>query len=138
MDAIREAIGPLNLVEAVEACIQLADQFLAEISSLEANNNVLWVGTSNHPNSIDPRILRGGRFSEKIQIGLPTTANRILLISHYLNGVRLDPSLAVAAIQAIFIAAKRMAFNRSPHADQPSPLNRSDSEKALGRVRGGW
>ena len=129
--------------------IQLVEQFLTEISNLEADNNVFLVGTTNHPDSIDPRVLRGGRFSEKIQIGLPATANRIRLIDNYLNGVLLDPSLTVADIaecldglspadiQAICIAAKRMAFNRSPHADQLPPLNRSDFEKALGRVRDG-
>ena len=127
--------------------IQVVEQFLTEIGSLEANNNVFLVGTTNHPDSIDPRVLRGGRFSEKIPIGPPATANRIRLLNKYLNGTPLDPTLSVtdiaecldglapADIQAVCTAAKRMAFNRSAHTDQLPPLNRSDFEKALGRVR---
>lgn len=103
--------------------IQMVEQFLIEISSLEPNNNVFLVGTTNHPDSIDPRVLRGGRFSEKIQIGPPATTNRIRLLNRYLNGTALDPTLsateiaecldglAPADIQAVCIAAKRMAFN---------------------------
>jgi transitional endoplasmic reticulum ATPase len=129
--------------------IQVVEQFLTEISSLEADNNVFLVGTANHADSIDPRVLRGGRFSEKIQIDPPATANRIRLVSKYVNGAALDATLSVADvaeylqglapadIQAVCVAAKRMAFNRSPHSDQLPPLNRTDFEKAFERVHGG-
>jgi transitional endoplasmic reticulum ATPase len=144
-----DGLLPANNRYLAQHDIQLAEQFLTEISSLEPENNVFLVGTTNHPDSIDPRVMRGGRFSEKIQIDPPTTANRIRLISKYVNGTALDATLSVADIaerldglapadiQAVCVAAKRMAFNRSRHADQLPPLNRSDFEKALQRVRGG-
>lgn len=144
-----DGLLPTNNRSLSQHDIQLVEQFLTEISSLEADNNVFLVGTTNYPDSIDPRVLRGGRFSEKIQIGPPATTNRIRLLNRYLNGTPLDPTLSVteiaecldglapADIQAVCIAAKRMAFNRSAHTDQLPPLNRSDFDKALGRVRGG-
>ena len=39
--------------------VQLVEQFLTEISSLQPENNVFLVGTTNHPENIDPRVLRG-------------------------------------------------------------------------------
>jgi len=43
-------------------------QFLTEIGDLKPENNVFLIRTGNHAENIDPRVLRGGRFSEKIQI----------------------------------------------------------------------
>jgi SpoVK/Ycf46/Vps4 family AAA+-type ATPase len=128
--------------------IQLVEQFLTEISGLQRENNVFLVGTTNHPENIDPRILRGGRFSEKIQILLPDSDQRAQLLSRYLKGARLEPGLTIgdiarrlggmspADLQAISTAAKRMAFNRLNTGDQLPPLNWSDFEMALERVRG--
>lgn len=128
--------------------IQVVEQFLTEISSLEADNNVFLVGTTNHADGIDPRVLRGGRFYEKIQIDPPATANRIRLVSKFVNGAALDATLSIADvaeylqalapadIQAVCVAAKRMAFNRSPHTDQMPPLTRADFETAFERICG--
>ncbi len=81
-------------------------------------------GTTNHPDHIDPRVLRGGRFSEKIEIGLPGPKSRERLLSKYLDGVALGadagiPALAdrlrdlsPADLEAISNAARRFAFSR--------------------------
>jgi transitional endoplasmic reticulum ATPase len=128
--------------------IQLVEQFLTEISGLQRENNVVLVGTTNHPENIDPRVLRGGRFSEKIQIQLPDSDQRAQLLSRYLKGARLEPGLTIgdiarrlggmspADLQAMSTATKRMAFNRLNTGDQLPPLNWSDFEMALERVRG--
>ncbi|MGB8769771.1 MAG: ATP-binding protein, partial [Candidatus Korobacteraceae bacterium] len=129
--------------------VQLVEQFLTEISSLQPENNVFLVGTTNHPDNIDPRVLRGGRFSEKILIPPPDSAQRVRLLGLYLKGVRLEAGLTIedvakrlnglapADLQAICTAAKRLAFNRIANSDQLPPLNWSDFERAAERVRGG-
>ena len=129
--------------------VQVVEQFLTEISNLQPDNNVFLVGTTNHPEDIDPRVLRGGRFSEKIQVQPPGSEQRVQLLNLYLKGTRFEPGfgiqdvsdrlngLAPADIQAICTTAKRMAFNRLTSGDQLPPLNWSDFEKAVDRVRGG-
>jgi SpoVK/Ycf46/Vps4 family AAA+-type ATPase len=116
---------------------------------LQPENNVFLVGTTNHPENIDPRVLRGGRFSEKILIPPPDPALRVQLLGLYLKGVRLEAGLTIediskrlnglapADLQAICMAAKRMAFHRIANSNQLPPLNCSDFEKATDRVRGG-
>ena len=127
--------------------VQVVDQFLMEISSLQAENNVFLVGATNQPESIDPRVLRGGRFSEKIKVGLPGQSAREKLLRKYLGRVRLEAGLqlglisglmeglAPADIQAICDAAKRFAFMRAEKSQPPAPLSRADFEGAIERVR---
>jgi transitional endoplasmic reticulum ATPase len=128
--------------------VQLVDQFLIEISSLQAENNVFLVGATNRAESIDPRVLRGGRFSEKIKIGLPGRNGREKLLLKYLGPVRLErgldvglisglmDGLAPADIKAICDAAKRLAFMRAAKDQPPPPLSRGDFEGAIERIRG--
>ncbi len=128
--------------------IQVVDQFLIEISSLQAENNVFLMGATNRPESIDPRVLRGGRFSEKIKIGLPGRNGREKLLIKYLGPVRLEAGLefelisglmdgfAPADLKAICDAAKRLAFMRAQKDQPPPPLSRADFEGAIERVRG--
>jgi len=128
--------------------IQLVEQFMIEISNLQPQHNVFLVGTTNHAENIDPRVLRGGRFSEKIEIGLPSCSNRERLLRKYLDGATLAPNLdigqlaerlgelAPADLEAITNAAKRFAFERMVDGQQLPPLAWADFEKAVVRVRG--
>jgi transitional endoplasmic reticulum ATPase len=127
---------------------QVTEQFLIEISNLHPEQNVFLVGTTNHPDRIDPRVLRGGRFSEKIEIGLPGRQNRERLLQKYLDGIALGPDAAIstladrldnlspADLEAISKTARRFAFNRAPDASELPPLIWADFEKAAKRVRG--
>jgi transitional endoplasmic reticulum ATPase len=143
-----DGLLPANERYLAQHDVQLVDQFLTEISSLQPENNVFLVGTTNHQENIDPRVLRGGRFSEKILVPLPKTAERLQLLGLYLKGARLEAGLTIegvaerlnglapADLQAICTTAKRMAFNRIANSDQLPPLNWSDFEQATERVRG--
>ena len=144
-----DGLLPANNRYLAQHDVQLVEQFLTEISGLQPENNVFLVGTTNHPENIDPRVLRGGRFSEKIQILPPGAEQRTQLLSLYLKGARVEPGLRVediasrlngmspADLQAICTAAKRMAFNRLTTGDQLPPLNWLDFDKAINRVCGG-
>ena len=143
-----DGLVPANNRHLAQHDVQLVEQFLTEISNLQPESNVFLMGTTNHPGNIDPRILRGGRFSEKLLIPLPDTEERVQLLSRYLKGAGLDARLTIeeiakqligltpADLQAISTAAKRMAFNRMANSDRLPPLNWSDFEKATERVRG--
>jgi transitional endoplasmic reticulum ATPase len=144
-----EMDGPLpaNNRYRAQHDVQLVEQFLTETDGLHPENNLFLVGTTNRPENIDPRVLRGGRFSEKIQIGLPDADKERNWTACYLKGAQLEPALAIeeiakrldglspADLQAIFTAAKRMAFNRLNIGGSTAPLNGSDFEMAVGRVR---
>lgn len=128
--------------------VQVVDQFLMETSSLQAENRVFLIGATNRPESVDPRVLRGGRLSEKIKIGVPGSAVRSKLLCKFLGPVQLEPELdeevmlrlteglAPADLKAVCEAAKRAAFMRAQKNQSIPPLGRPDIEAAIVRVRG--
>ena len=143
-----DGLLPGNNCYVAQHDLQVVEQFITEISNLQAEHNVFLVGTTNHAENIDPRVLRGGRFSEKIEIGLPGPDGLKLLLREYLEGVRLETGLTVekvaeqliglapADIEAISKTAKRFAFNRAGQGDRIPPLNLADFKMAVERVRG--
>ena len=128
--------------------LQVVEQFMIEISNLQPEHHVFLVGTTNHSDNIDPRVVRGGRFSEKIEIGLPGPDGLKRLLKKYLAGVRLETGLtlekvaeyliglAPADLEAISKTAKRFAFNRASQGAEIPPLNLTDFKMAVERVRG--
>ena len=56
--------------------------FKREIAKLEAENpNIVLVAATNYAGQIDPAVLRAGRFSRKLYIGLPDEAARMRMFS---------------------------------------------------------
>jgi len=128
--------------------IQLVEQARSLISDLEPHHNVFLIGTTNHLDSIDPAILRGGRFSEKLQIGSPDQNGYQRLLKRHLDGVTLDDGLtqgilaerltgvSPADLEAICNSAKRMAMRRMAHnVDSLPPLSWNDFTEAMKRVQ---
>jgi transitional endoplasmic reticulum ATPase len=128
--------------------IQLVEQGLIEISELRREHNVFLIGTSNYLERIDPRILRGGRFSEKVHIGLPDDAGYRKLIERFLCNANLDSSLSFdmlvervkgttpADLEATMLGMKRAAMRRmtDPQGSLPA-LRLSDYDSAVARIR---
>jgi transitional endoplasmic reticulum ATPase len=128
--------------------IQLVEQARSLISELEPQHNVFLIGTTNHLGSIDAAILRGGRFSEKIEICMPHESGYQRLISKHLESMRLVEGLSVellaerlkgispADLDAICNSAKRMAMRRmAEDAEQLPPLVWNDFAEAAKRVQ---
>ena len=123
---------------------QFTEQALIEISRLEPAHQVLLVGATNHPDHLDARILRGGRFSEKIEITVPGPVQRerllrklladVDVVMPILNLVDKTAGMAPADIEAVAQAAKRFAYGRSEQEDQLPPLLEQDFSRALERV----
>ena len=126
--------------------VQLVEQCLIEISNLSPQNDVFLIATTNHLDQIDPRVLRGGRFSEKIRIWLPSMELRQRLFEHFLQGLPLAPDASLAElaklseglshadIQAVCVAAKRFARRRTQDG-QKTALKAEDFHKAIERIR---
>ncbi len=60
------------------------------MSALEPNNNIFLLGATNHPENIDPSVLGGHRFSEKLHVGSPGPEGCQKLVRKYLADVQLD------------------------------------------------
>src|SRR5205085_8356549 len=64
------------------------------------NQPVLTVGATNIPESLDPALLRPGRFDRKIHVAPPTDKYRGEVIEYYLNKVTHDSSISIPTLVA--------------------------------------
>lgn len=143
-----DGLLPRNTGVQFQHDIQLVEQARVLISDLEPQHNVFLIGTTNHLDSIDPAILRGGRFSEKLEIGTPDRDGYKRLLMRHLDGVPLGDGLSAellaerlggvspADLEAICNSAKRMAMRRMEHeGDDLPPLAWNDFTEAMRRVQ---
>ena len=66
---------------------------LAEMDGIEENLNIMVFGATNRPESLDPALLRAGRFDRKIQFNLPTREERNEIFKLYLKKYITEDSL---------------------------------------------
>jgi cell division protease FtsH len=67
---------------------RIVNQFLTEMDGFAADSGVLVLGATNFPNSLDPALLREGRFDRNIAVGLPSLADREQLFRLYAGKVK--------------------------------------------------
>ena len=90
---------------------------LNEMDGFAANDGILVVAATNSYRSLDPALVRPGRFDVKITVGNPDAATRRELVALYTQGRgrALDPSLSpeelVAAFEGLSCAAIETCLN---------------------------
>jgi transitional endoplasmic reticulum ATPase len=143
-----DALFPVVTGYGSQHDVQLVEQALIEISDLRPEHQVFLIGTTNDLSRVDPRILRGGRFSEKVEIGLPDDDGYRRLVSMNFPTIQLSAvltemqilemvrGLSPAEISAVASAARRFALARTPEgATRLMPIEANDIELAIARVR---
>lgn len=120
------------------------NQFLVELDGFGRGSNVITIGATNFEESLDPALLRPGRFDRKIHIGLPDVKGREALLRHYASKVRMERgvdlnSLAHAAISmsgadlaSIVNEASILAVRESRKAVCHEDLSRAIERLGLG------
>ncbi|KAN0022054.1 hypothetical protein ACTFIU_004210 [Dictyostelium citrinum] len=63
-------------------------QLLTEMDGFEGNSQIMIIGATNAPNSLDPALLRPGRFDRHISVPIPDMNGRTEIIDHYLKKVK--------------------------------------------------
>ncbi len=64
------------------------------------NWHVMWMGSTNRPEALDPALVRSGRLDTKIAVEAPDRASRRLIIQGYLGRIQHDDSIDLEAIVA--------------------------------------
>jgi transitional endoplasmic reticulum ATPase len=129
---------------AVEVHDTQVNQLLAEIDGVAGQRGVFVVGASNRPDQIDPAMLRGGRLSRTIILGLPDEAGRLAILRLHTArmptvDVRLEElareaeGLSPADLKALCQEAGLAAMTRGETAS----VTHEDFREGLARLRGG-
>lgn len=61
------------------------NQMLAEMDGMNENKAILVIAATNHPDKVDPALLRPGRFDKKINIPSPDIETREKILKFYYN-----------------------------------------------------
>ncbi|MCG6539390.1 AAA family ATPase [Pseudomonas sp. KSR10] len=72
---------------------RIINQFLAEMDGFDGASGVLVLGATNFPNSLDPALVREGRFDRSIAVGLPGLGDREALFRLYAGKIRASQDL---------------------------------------------
>lgn len=77
---------------------QTLNQLLSEMDGFDANQGVVILGATNRPDSLDPALLRPGRFDRRVPVELPDLKGREDILKVHLKNVRHAPDLDVNLI----------------------------------------
>lgn len=112
--------------------------------------DILWVAATNHPDDMDSAALRGGRFTEKIEFGVPDVETLVSFLRKWKEGTKakLAPSFSLegaahrlvgnsmANVREILQMAINNAISRLNPDDEVAVVEMHDLEKAVFAIQG--
>jgi ATP-dependent metalloprotease len=88
-----DALGGTRKSKDVMSQRQSLNQILVEMDGFEQKDNILVIGATNLPESLDSALKRAGRFDKEIHIPLPDIKGRKEIIELYLGKIFYDESV---------------------------------------------
>ncbi|MCX8197865.1 MAG: CDC48 family AAA ATPase [Candidatus Micrarchaeota archaeon] len=100
MDEI-DAIAPKREEVTGEVERRMVSQLLTLMDGLKARGQVIVIGATNRPNSIDPALRRPGRFDREIELGVPDRSARLEILQIHTRSMPLSEDVKLEEIAAI-------------------------------------
>ncbi|MBM3229247.1 CDC48 family AAA ATPase [Candidatus Parvarchaeota archaeon] len=94
MDEI-DAIAPKREEAQGEVERRMVSQLLTLLDGLKTRGQVIVIGATNRPNSIDPALRRPGRFDREIELGVPDRDGRKEILQIHTRGMPLDDKVSL-------------------------------------------
>jgi cell division protease FtsH len=77
---------------------QTLNQLLAEMDGFETAEGVVVLAATNRPETLDPALLRPGRFDRQITVPLPTQSDRRAILTVHVRGKHLESGLDLGIV----------------------------------------
>ncbi|MFA5356024.1 MAG: ATP-dependent zinc metalloprotease FtsH [Candidatus Omnitrophota bacterium] len=77
---------------------QTLNQLLVEMDGFATEQGLILIAATNRPDTLDPALLRPGRFDRVIVINLPDIAGREAILKVHTRKIKLDPGVNLKAI----------------------------------------
>jgi transitional endoplasmic reticulum ATPase len=124
------------------------NQLLSEIDGVSGQRGVFVIGATNRPDQLDPALLRGGRLSRTIVLGLPDEPARLAMLRLHTARmptvrVRLEElaheteGMSPADLKSLAQEAALAAMTRGDGNGGAARVTHEDFEEALARLRQG-
>ncbi|EPZ35664.1 Transitional endoplasmic reticulum ATPase [Rozella allomycis CSF55] len=79
---------------------RIVSQLLTLMDGLKSRSNVVVIGATNRPNSIDPALRRFGRFDREIDIGVPDATGRLEILRIHTKNMKLADDVDLEKLAA--------------------------------------
>ena len=80
---------------------QTLNALLVEMDGFDSNSGVIVVAATNRPETLDPALLRPGRFDRHVLVDRPDVAGREAILSVHVKNVKLDENVILKEIASI-------------------------------------
>jgi cell division protease FtsH len=77
---------------------QTLNQLLAEMDGFDQSSGIVVLAATNRPESLDPALLRPGRFDRQVVVPLPNQAERAAILAVHVRGKHLAPDVDVTVV----------------------------------------
>jgi cell division protease FtsH len=77
---------------------QTLNQILVEMDGFDPNIGVIVLAATNRPDTLDPALLRPGRFDRRVMLELPDTAGRTAILNIHAKGKKLEAGVDLGVI----------------------------------------
>src|SRR4029077_14126483 len=77
---------------------QTLNQMLAEMDGFDPKTGVVVLAATNRSETLDPALLRPGRFDRQVEIPLPNLRERTAILAVHARGKHLGPDVDLAAV----------------------------------------
>ncbi|MFH1393396.1 MAG: CDC48 family AAA ATPase [Candidatus Micrarchaeota archaeon] len=121
-----DAIAPKREEVTGEVEKRLVSQLLTTMDGLKARGEVIVIGATNRPDSIDPALRRPGRFDREIEIGVPNAQDRKEILFIHVRNMPLEKDVKVEE------------FARLTHGYTGADLSLLTKEAAIKALRRVW
>ncbi|MCD6230242.1 MAG: CDC48 family AAA ATPase [Candidatus Diapherotrites archaeon] len=96
-----DAIAPKRDETSGEVERRVVAQMLTLMDGLQGRGQVITIGATNRPNSIDPALRRPGRFDREIELGIPDKKARFEILQIHTRGMPLNKDVDLNAFASI-------------------------------------
>jgi transitional endoplasmic reticulum ATPase len=93
-----DSIAPKRDKAQGEVEKRIVSQLLTLMDGMNPRSNVVVIGATNRPNTIDPALRRFGRFDREIDIGVPDEIGRLEVMRIHTKNMKLDEGVNLEAI----------------------------------------
>jgi cell division protease FtsH len=100
LDALGRARGAFALGGHDEK-EQTLNQLLAELDGFDTRSGIVLLAATNRPETLDPALLRAGRFDRQVLVDRPDKTGRVQILGIYLRKITLAPDVSVDQIAAL-------------------------------------
>ena len=77
---------------------QTLNQLLSEMDGFDNHKGIVVLAATNRPETLDPALLRPGRFDRRIPVELPDLAGREAILKIHANDVKMEPGIDLGIV----------------------------------------